>query len=237
MSASPELSVIVPVLRDTAALARLLADPRSAGDQWIVVNGDPADTSLERLREACPDVAWLDGPAGRGHQVGVGLARARGRWVMVLHADTRLDPGWRDEVTRAAAAASYQWGCFRLRLDTSAWQARLIEAVVRLRVRLCRLPYGDQAMFFRRDQLVRLGGVPPVPLFEDVILAQRFGRLGPPYRSALRATTSPRRWERDGWWRRTGRNWWLLAQYVWGVPPERLVRSYRPEGQTGNDQC
>ena len=235
MSASPELSVIVPVWRDTAALAGLLEVPRTAGDEWIVVNGAAADASLEPLTRAHPDVLWMEAPAGRGRQVAAGVARARGTWVLVLHADTRLDGAWRTEVTTRAGAASYDWGCFRLRLDTPAWQARLIEARVRLRVRVLRLPYGDQAMFFRREPLLRLGGVPAVPLFEDVMLARRFACLGPPYRSRLWATTSARRWERDGWWRRTARNWWLLAQYVWGVPPERLVRSYRPEGQTGTD--
>ncbi len=146
---------------------------------------------------------------------------------MFLHADTRLAAGWRGEVTREARDASYLWGCFRLRLDTPAWQARLIERAVRVRVRLFRLPYGDQAMFVRRETLEALGGVPRLPLMEDVALARCFARLGPPYRSALSAVTSARRWERDGWWRRSARNVWLLTQYVLGVPPERLARTYQ----------
>ena len=228
---APALSIVVPVLHDTAALARLLGAAREPGDEWIVVNGDAEDRSLGAMREAHVDIRWVDAAPGRGRQIAAGVAAARGDWVLILHADTRLAAGWRHEVTRAAVAASYQWGCFELRLDTPAWQARLIETMVRLRVRLCRLPYGDQAMFFRRSMLEQLGGVPVVPLMEDVMLARRFGKRGAPYRSRVWALTSPRRWERDGWWRRTGRNWWLMAQYLSGVPPERLVRSYRPEGQ------
>ena len=234
---APELSIVVPVLHDTAALSRLLEAPRDVGDQWIVVNGAAGDVSLPPLRARHRDVCWLDAAPGRGAQVAAGVAAAAGAWVLVLHADTRLEAGWRAEVTRAMRTASYDWGCFRLRIDTPAWQARLIELVVRCRVRLFRLAYGDQAMFFRRAALLRVGGVPPVPLMEDVILAQRFARLGAPYRSRLPAVTSPRRWQRDGWWRRTGRNWWLLLQFLWGVPPARLARSYRPEGQTGTDRC
>lgn len=235
MPSAPELSVVVPVLHDTAAVARLLAEPRESDDEWIIVNGDANDRSLAALSARHRDVHWITAAPGRGGQIAAGVAAAGGRWVLVLHADTRLGAGWRREVTRAAAAASYEWGCFELRLDTAAWQARLIERMVRLRVWLFRLPYGDQAMFFRRTTLERLGGVPVVPVMEDVMLARRFGRRGPPYRSRVRAITSPRRWERDGWWRRTGRNWWLMAQYFWGVPPARLVRSYRPHGQSRID--
>ena len=54
-------------------------------------------------------------------------------------------------------------------------------------------------MFFRRATLEALGGIPAVPLMEDVILARRFARRGAPFRSAVPAVTSARRWERDGW--------------------------------------
>ena len=259
---APFISLVVPVLHDTAAVAALLAEsppgPRPAWapqrgaptggclarDEWIVVNGDAADRSLDPVRASHPEVRWLDSGPGRGVQISTGAAAARGEWLLVLHADTRLPAGWRDEVTRAAASASYHWGCFRLRLDTSAWQARLIEGAVGWRVLLFRLPYGDQAMFFRRSMLEQLGGVPRVPLMEDVVLARRFGRRGPPYRSALPVTTSARRWERDGWWRRTGRNWWMLTRYLLGASPDRLASAYAPEGAAprgastaGSEQC
>ncbi len=225
------LSVVVPVLRDAEALAATLTTPRVAQDQWIVVNGDTADRAIAQLRTAHPDVIWLDSPPGRGTQLAAGVARAVGDWVIVLHADTRLPPGWREEVTRMAQEASYHWGCFRLRLDSRAWQARLIETGVRLRVRCLWLPYGDQAMCFRRSTLAEVG-VPQVPLMEDVMLARRFARLGPPFRSPLPAVTSARRWERDGWWWRTARNLWLLTRYLVGVPPERLASAYPPDRTT-----
>jgi rSAM/selenodomain-associated transferase 2 len=227
----PAVSVVVPVLADGPALERLLAvlhpDPEV---RLIVVNGGAVDAQLDALRVARPDVRWLDSPPGRGVQVGAALSHAAGAWLLVLHADTRLPDGWRDELA-AAGAAGRCWGCFRLRLDTSAWQARLIEGAVRVRVRLFRLPYGDQGMFFDRPTLVASGGVPAVPLMEDVLLARRFARLGPPYRSRQPALTSARRWERDGWWRRTARNWWTCARFLLGVSPDRLAAAYVSRGR------
>jgi rSAM/selenodomain-associated transferase 2 len=222
----PLVSIVVPVLHDTVALTALLAQPRDPADQWVVVNGDPSDRSLDGMRTRHQDVVWLSSEPGRGRQLGAGAAAAAGEWILFLHADTRLPDDWRSEVTRVDRQASYDWGCFRLRIDTTAWQARLIEAAVRVRVRLCRLPYGDQAMFVRRVTLQQAGGVPSVPLMEDVIMARRLGRLGPPWRSRLAASTSARRWERDGWWRRSARNLWVLTQFLLGVSPERLTASY-----------
>ncbi|WP_396625837.1 TIGR04283 family arsenosugar biosynthesis glycosyltransferase [Luteitalea sp.] len=239
----PVLTVVVPVWHDTAALTGLLAQPRRHDEQWIIVNGDATDQSLAPLRQAHGDVTWLDAPAGRGGQLAAGVALARADVVLLLHADTRLAASWRTEVTAVAPGTSYCWGCFRLRLDARAWQARVIEAMVRLRVRLWRLPYGDQGLFVRRETLARVGGVPPLPLMEDVALARALARVGPPWRSRVDAVTSARRWERDGWWRRTLRNWWTMGRYLCGVPPERLAARYAgrtPEGDReddGTDRC
>ena len=60
---------------------------------------------------------------------------------------------------------------------------------------------------------------------------KRFARLGPPYRSRRSVLTSARRWERDGWWRRTARNWWTCARFLLGVSPDRLVAAYVSEGR------
>lgn len=224
----PDLSVVVPVLHDGVALAALLATPRDARDEWIVVNGDAADRALVPLQAVHPDVLWLESAAGRGVQLAEGVARARGHWVLLLHADTQLPPGWRGEVTGRAAAASNVWGCFRLRLASGAWQARVLEAAVAARVRLWRLPYGDQAVFVRHETLVAVGGVPRHPLMEDVALSLRLGRRAAPYRSPLAVVTSARRWERDGWCRRSAGNVWLLVQYLLGASPHRLAAAYQP---------
>jgi hypothetical protein len=41
------------------------------------------------------------------------------------------------------------------------------------------------------------------------------------------AITSPRRWEKEGIVYTTLRNWLLIALYLCGVKPEKLIRSYR----------
>ena len=57
---------------------------------------------------------------------------------------------------------------------------RLLEWGVRLRVALFRMPYGDQALFVRREVLDAVGGVPQAPVMEDLDLVMRLKRARTP---------------------------------------------------------
>ena len=96
---------------------------------------------------------------------------------------------------------------------------------VALRVRLLGLPYGDQGLLISRRLYEETGGYRPLPLMEDVDLVRRIG--GPRLeRLSVAALTSPDRWRRDGWLRRSGRNLLCLALYRSGMSVERVARLY-----------
>lgn len=226
--APPLVSIIVPVLHDTDALARLLPTLDAGHDiEIIVVNGGPSDSGFEVLAAERPDIRWLSSPAGRGCQMNAGARSASGRWLLFLHADTRLAAQWLDELQRADADPAFVGGSFRFRLDSAAYSARLIERGVAWRVRWLDLAYGDQALFVRREVFQALGGYREWPLMEDVEFVRRLRRAGLLYHSSLAAVTSARRWERDGWWRRSARNVALQALYFLGASPAWLARRYQ----------
>ncbi|MFN3961315.1 MAG: glycosyltransferase, partial [Parvularculaceae bacterium] len=134
----------------------------------IVVDGGSQDATVSIAKAAGATV--LACAPGRGGQLAAGAAMATAPWLLFLHADTRLDPAaWRaldshladpDRVKVAAA--------FRFRLDDRAWQARLLEFGVRLRVAVLALPYGDQGLLIHRDLYGAVGGYGALPLMEDV---------------------------------------------------------------------
>ena len=222
----PFVSVIIPVLRDAGPLATLLSRLHPVDRfEVIVANGDAGDPALDPVRRAWPAVTWVEGDAGRGRQMNAGAEHARGQWLLFLHADARLGAGWCDEIQRAAAAAAVG-GCYRLEIDSPRWQARLIEGGVRCRVRWLGIGYGDQALFIRRDLFLRLEGYRPIPVMEDADLVRRMRRHGRWWHSAVGVTVSARRWERDGWWRRTVSNLRILVLYLVGRSPDRLAASY-----------
>jgi rSAM/selenodomain-associated transferase 2/rSAM/selenodomain-associated transferase 1 len=224
---APLVSVIIPVLNDTAALADLLPTlPASPDVEVIVVNGGAADSDLASLTGQYRHVSLWSSPAGRGRQMNAGAVSARGRWFLFLHADTRLAPEFLTELQRADRNPAIVGGSFRFQLESDAWQARVIEGAVRWRVRWLELAYGDQGLFVRHDVFHSVGGYREWPLMEDVDLIRRLRRVGRLHHSSVPAITSARRWQHDGWWRRSIQNVVCQLLFFAGVPPARVAPWY-----------
>jgi len=216
------VSVIVPVLDDTAAARSLVRqippDPRV---EVIVVDGG-SDVALDRLAGERPDLRLIRTPPGRARQMNAGAGTASGEWLFFVHADSILPSQWLDTFERLPHEMSGGW--FRFALDDPAWQARVIERGVQLRVRVFGLPYGDQGLFVRRPVFEQMNGYRELALMEDVDFVRRLRRQPRVAEIPLPLHTSSRRWRRDGWWPRSARNLALVVLYFVGVAPNRLAR-------------
>ena len=220
-TARPFISVVIPALDEERHLAAAIQSVR-ADAEVIVVDGGSTDATREVAAREGARV--LEAPKGRGRQLDEGARAAAGEWLVFLHADTRLERGWADALR--ALSPDVAGGAFRLAVDSPRAGFRAVERGVRLRLRLFALPYGDQGLFVRREAYARVGGMPHLPLMEDVAFVARLRRAGPLAFPSVRAFTSPRRWDRYGIVGTTLRNWSLLARYAAGESPERLARRY-----------
>src|SRR5260221_93208 len=148
MHSTPPLSVVIPVL-DGAALLRscmaALAEGRARGliGEIIVVGGGSRDGS--QARAVALGARVLSQPAGRGGQLAAGAAAATGAWLLFLHADTELSPGWSAAVAAFLAAPENhsRAGDFRLRLDGEGGLPRWLEAGGRVGWRVVAFPGGQ----------------------------------------------------------------------------------------------
>jgi len=216
------LSAVIPALNAAATLGSCLEALRAADDIIVVDGGSTDGTPAIAEREGA---RLVRSAPGRGAQLAAGAAAARGEWLLFLHADTRLERGWRAAADRHLARHPGKAACFRLRLDADEWQARVIEAGVALRVSLFALPYGDQGLLVSRRLYDEIGGYRALPLMEDVDLVRRIGRARLEKLSAA-ATTSAEKWRRGGWLRRSGRNLLCLLLYRLGMSADRVARFY-----------
>jgi len=223
----PLVSLIVPVRGDSTPLSALLAQlPSQSGLEIFVSSTGPRDSAHDILRKRRADVLWMDGPPGRGAQLNAGAARATGRWLWFVHADSHLPIGWFGLFEALDRRQDVVGGAFAFRLDSRVWQARWLERAVAARVRLFGLPYGDQGIFVRRGVFHSMQGFLPIPLMEDVEFVRRLKRQGRVVHLSQGMVTSARRWERRGWLRQSLSNLGTLALYFLGVSPERLARRY-----------
>jgi rSAM/selenodomain-associated transferase 2 len=218
------VTVVIPVLFDAEAARTLLPQIPDTPDVEIIVVDGGDDPGLERVVTAHARARLDRATAGRAHQMNVGAAGAAGEWLLFLHADSTLPPGWLRAIRDLDGDVVGAW--FRFALDDAAWQARVIERLVALRVRRLRLPYGDQGLCVRRRVFELLGGFRELPLLEDVEFVRRLVRAGRVEELPLALRTSSRRWRRDGWFRRSAKNLAIVGLYVAGVPPARLARWY-----------
>jgi len=191
--------------------------------EMVVSDGGSSDDTCE-IAEAL-GARVITGAAGRGAQLRRGGQAAQSEWLLVLHADTRLAPGWSGKVLEHMQSAPDHAGYFWLRFDQQGFAPALVARWANLRSRWLGLPYGDQALLIRREVLAEIGGYPDLPLMEDVALARRLrGKLRP---IGGIVTTSAERYRREGWLRRGARNLVLLTRYFLGADPERLAQAYR----------
>jgi len=226
----PLLSVVIPALDEATTIGGLLADLRALSVPYevVVVDGGSQDGTLDVCRAAGARV--LETARGRGLQLRAGAGAARAPLLAFLHADVRLAPAAVAQLDRVARTGTACALAFRLRIDAPGPSFRLIEWGANLRSGLLGLPWGDQGLIVSRNQYLRAGGYPDIPLMEDVVLVRALGRLARVRLLDAPVHVSARRWRSDGPLRRMLGNWLLLARYLAGTPPERLAARYRPEG-------
>jgi rSAM/selenodomain-associated transferase 2 len=227
------ISVVIPTLNSEAGLAGTLTGLVPAAVEGLIREAIVVDGGSSDRTEAIVDNAGADfvrSTAGRGTQLAAGARCARFPWLLFLHADTVLDPGWEREAVhfmervdtgaRPLAAAA-----FRFALDDIGFKPRALERLVAARCAALRLPYGDQGLLIPKRLYEEIGGYRPLPLMEDVDLMRRLGRR----RLVMlrsRAVTSAERFRRDGYVRRSSRNLACLALYTLRVPTGVISRIY-----------
>jgi rSAM/selenodomain-associated transferase 2 len=226
MSSASDIAVVIPVLGDVAELDALLVQLTAQQPEEVIVVSGCADAAVAAVcgRHAC---TYVEAAANRGAQLHAGAARARAAVLWFVHADAQL-PDDALEVIAAAVRDGAESGCFRFAFQGSAtWYKRLLAWLVALRIRCGGAIYGDQGIFARRDVYLELGGFAEWPLFEEVRLVRRLRARGT-FRVLPRAlAVATRRWERDGWLKRTLHNRWLALRFALGGRPETLAASYR----------
>jgi rSAM/selenodomain-associated transferase 2 len=216
-----DLDVVIPTLNAAQTLARTLES--LSGEQVTVCDGGSCDDTTTIARQAGASIVVTE--PGRGRQLADGAAVGSAPWLLFLHADTTLSPGWAAAARRFMAKATDKAGYFRLCFDSADPRARRIERLVAWRCRALGLPYGDQGLLIARAFYRQIGGFRPLPLMEDVDLVRRIGRRNL-VALAADAITSAERYERDGWLARPLRNLSCLALYFAGFSPGVIRRLY-----------
>ena len=174
----PRISVIVPTLQEALRIGGRIAELRDLDlHELIVVDGGSTDRTPDLAEAAGARV--IRAARGRGQQLNAGARAAEGDVLWFVHADVRVPADAPARIRAALADDRVVGGAFRTRTvdDVGARYPRLLR-VADLRASYTGLPYGDQAVFVRREAFDAVGGFPEIPLFEDLALSKRLRRVG-----------------------------------------------------------
>ncbi len=224
----PSIGVVIPVYQADDQLNELLKQftGSSLPVSIVVVDGGKSDLSIEN--DGNPTIAVIKSDRhGRGHQLRLGTAHLDTHWFLILHADSHLNNGWEDKVRQFLDNTPEldHAGYFDFQLDTNDRKARLLEHLVKLRCRLLALPYGDQGLLIPSRLLLLCGGVPDIPLMEDVQLARKLSRRRL-RRIGIPLTTSAQHYLQHGFVKRSAQNLLFVLLFYIGVKPTTLHRWY-----------
>lgn len=222
------LSIVIPTLNDGHRLGPTLdcLAGFDAPKEIIVSDGGSSDQTFAMTAKA--GGKFYMSARGRGHQLITGTNASVGDWLLFLHADTKLGPGWMTAVKRFMENPNnrFRAAYFMFALDDTNPQARRVEQLVAWRCKTLSLPYGDQGLLISRAFYERIGGYKPISLMEDVDLIRRVQNHRLECLPAL-ALTSAERFQKGGYILRPLKNLLCLGLFFIGVSPNVINDFYR----------
>jgi glycosyltransferase involved in cell wall biosynthesis len=133
------ISVIMPVLNESANLQRAIESTQPSDDvEVIVVDGGSTDDTCRVAVEL--GVQVIAGLAGRSRQMNLGAAAATGDILLFLHGDSRLPLGF-DRLIRQVISGKDApiAGAFRLGIEAPQASLRWVERGVNWRSQVCQI--------------------------------------------------------------------------------------------------
>lgn len=221
-----DVSVVIPARNEQSVIAAAISSALKAGAVDVIVSdgGSEDDTVAQAKTAGATNI--VHSRPGRGTQLKTGVAQAGGQYVLFLHADSQLGPQCLHQICDAHSPV---WGAFQQQIDYPGAKYRLLEFGNAWRIKIRRMPFGDQAMFVRTKDLQQQGGIADIHLMEDVDLSRRLRRIARPVLLEGPVIVNPRRWQQRGVVRQTLRNWSIQSAYALGASPQRLANWYRRE--------
>lgn len=220
------LSIIIPSLNEERHIERCIESARLLKpDEIIVVDGGSKDGTVE-LAKIC-GARVINSERGRGAQLQMGASASFCDMLLFLHADAVITESFN---VRGVIEAGYIGGFFRLQFNQRSIAIRLVELFANLRARLFSLPYGDQAIFVRRDIFEEIGGFKDYPFLEDIDMVLRLRKKGKLLALSVPVIVSSRRLKK-------GfplapifvslRNVVIALLFMAGISPFRLIKLYK----------
>jgi glycosyltransferase involved in cell wall biosynthesis len=176
------ISVVVPTANSERLLPRCFDSLIAGAVRGVVrevIVSDAGSTDGTLVIADAAGAHLVHARNNRSEQMIKAAAVAKSDWLLFLHPQTALEPGWEVEAESfidQAVMERPRAAVFRFALEDFGGEARRAEAKANMRSALFALPYGDQGLLIPKRLYLKLGGYRALTDVEDADLVRRIGR-------------------------------------------------------------
>ena len=225
----PNLSIIIPTLNEAFHLPLLIADLNTSpyNFELIIVDGGSTDLTVSIAQIQGVDV--IKSPKkNRGYQLKTGASNAKGDWLLFLHADSRLNPGWPKrllKIIQNTTSEKFAW-YFNFKIKKNNLEFRILEIAVALRSHLFQKPYGDQGLLIHKSLYNLSGGFTSLKIMEDLDLITRVIKMKKAKCIGENIYTDEIKWANSNIVKRAIKNANLRRKWRQGYNIDKLSKEY-----------
>lgn len=234
-----DLSIIIPTLNEEKFVRRTIDNIRAcqSGERTIeiiVIDAGSKDETLNvvtgQVDQIFPDAALA---GAKYKSLNKGAELATGKVLLFLDADTLLPSGFDTLLTEALGKPRVVGGAFEFSFDQKGWIYRVIEWINRMRYRIDKRYFGDQAIFCSKAYFDQVNGYPNEPIMEAAYLCKSLRKLGRLALIKSPVCTSARRFEQGNVFLVFFKDTWIWIQFTLGMDIKRYALAYWQENENG----
>lgn len=220
------VSIIIPVLNEEKNIIKLQKNlEKLEGDfEVIFCDGGSTDRTIERIESKYQVVT---NKKGRGYQMNAAAAKAKGDLLVFIHCDVELESDLLTKIpdnVKEGRAVGYM----KLRFDSAHFLMKICAFMSGLRASIRKIVYGDQGFVIRKELLERVGGIPQIPLMEDLEFSIRLRKNRIPFEMIKSTiTTSARRFEENGMLSTMWQMQKMQVKYLLGAKEQSMQYEYK----------
>ena len=223
----PKISIIIPTNNESQNLPLLLSDLSIINQEAeVIVVDSHSEDKTEEIAKIYSAKIYKSKIKSRGLQLNIGAKKAKGEWLIFIHADSRLDKNFSREIKRVLIGDKEFIYFFKFKINDKKIVYRLLEILVNLRSCIFKEPYGDQGLIIHRKAYFKNNGYRKIPLMEDVDFIKRLNNKKRLRMLNVPIYTSSRKWEKNNILLQTFKNWKLRKRWIKGESIQSIYIDY-----------
>lgn len=160
------ISIVIPIYNEEKNIKKIQNNLSILKGEFEVIfcDGGSEDNTLKLIEDK---YTVIKSPKGRANQMNYGSNVAKGDVLFFLHCDSKIEEDIiikiEDEINKGCKV-----GCLKLKFDNEMIWMKVCAYMSNLRVKLRKIAFGDQGIFVKKEIFEEIGGMPNLPIMEDL---------------------------------------------------------------------